>query len=78
MVNANYDNVSGVRFREWYDDDEMEPTTEMEGAKLEELYFDSGYLHVSVIAGGRGLYFDIPIVANGDWNAVVDDLPRWG
>lgn len=79
MVSANYDNVRGVRFSEWTDDDEQEPSTETETARLEELYFDdySGYLHVSFIVDDRGLYFDIPILPNGDWNELVDALPKW-
>lgn len=77
MVTGNYDNVAGVEFSEWLEDDEQEPSTEMPNATLEEMYVSNGHLYLAVIAGERGMYFNIPILAREDWNDVVDSLPRW-
>lgn len=76
---VNYDSISGVTYRRYNDDDSPdEPTTGQEDAKVEELYFDTGKLHLTLETADGFLSIQIPVLATNTWDGFVDTLPTWG
>ena len=74
-----YGNVKPVTYSIWKEEDETEPSIEVDNAKIEEMYYDksAGKLFISIIHDDRCIYVDIPVLANNDWNDFVQSLPEW-
>lgn len=75
---VNYDNISGIGYRRYVDDDATDgPTTEQSDAKIDEFYFDYGRLHLKLKTDDGYISIDIPVLPVDKWDDFVDSLPTW-
>lgn len=76
---ANYDDVRGVEYARYDEDSTPDDPAARDGeAKIDEMYFGFGHLHVSVNTSEGLISLNIPILPMGKWDEFVDSLPVWG
>lgn len=74
---TNYERVSGVGYRR-FTDDEDEPVTEQNDAKIEEMYFEqtSGDLDIRVQTEDGFITINVPVLHSKKWTEFVNSLPK--